>query len=63
MTVTYDAAGRIASETVNVSVDDARRVDTGTYVTADIGVVPWLMASGGVRVDHVSNRNMGRLLR
>ncbi len=57
--VTYDPAGVIASEVEYVSIDDARRVDAGTYVTADVGVVPWLMASGGVRVDQVSNRNWG----
>ena len=62
--VTYDApAGLIASETVNVSVDEARRVDTGTYVTADIGVVPWLMASGGVASRSRVEPQLGRVLR
>ena len=57
--VTYDRAGSIAAQSGNVSIDDARRVDVGAYVTADVGVQPWLMVSGGARLDQVTSRNSG----
>lgn len=57
--VTYDTAGTVASQAENVSIDDARRTDVGVYLTADVGLRPWLMASAGARVDRVTNRNAG----
>jgi outer membrane receptor protein involved in Fe transport len=47
------------AETVNVSVDDARRTDVGGYVTAEAGVLPWLNLSAGARGDGVTTENSG----
>jgi outer membrane receptor protein involved in Fe transport len=46
-------------ETVNVSVEDARRTDAAGYLTAEAALVKQLTLSGGVRYDSVTTVNEG----
>lgn len=55
----YDAAGAVASTTGDLSTEDARRIDTGLYLEAEVPAAPRLMLSGGARVDRVTTRNAG----
>lgn len=55
----YDLAGALARETTNVSVDDARRIDTGVYVQVESGVSRMARISGGIRGDRVTTTNVG----
>jgi outer membrane receptor protein involved in Fe transport len=57
--IQYDLAGGIVSTVDNLSVDSARRVDTGLFFEVDSPVANRVTASGGVRVDRVSNVNRG----
>lgn len=55
----YDLSGAVTRDTINVSIDDARRIDTGAYVQAE-GVLGRLVRlSGGLRGDRVTTRNQG----
>ena len=47
------------NDTTNVSVDDARRVDTGVFVQLDSAMATTAHVSGGVRFDRVTTRNEG----
>jgi iron complex outermembrane receptor protein/hemoglobin/transferrin/lactoferrin receptor protein len=49
----------LAQRTENVSVDSARRVDTGVYASVEAAPVPMLSIAGGVRGDYVTTRNRG----
>jgi hemoglobin/transferrin/lactoferrin receptor protein len=55
----YNAAGALQLTTVNVSVDDARRIDAGLYANVRAAAGPRLLLSGGLRGDRVSTRNRG----
>ena len=55
----YDLAGALLTETNNLSVDSARRTDTGAYVQADAAVASMLRVAGGARVDYVTTTNSG----
>lgn len=55
----YDLAGQRTAQTVNLSVDSARRVDAGLYVSGDAPLGRAVTLSGGVRVDRVTMRNRG----
>jgi outer membrane receptor protein involved in Fe transport len=55
----YDLAGQIASDVVNVSIDDARRTDAGVYGTIEAAVGSRVAIGAGVRGDRVSARNEG----
>jgi outer membrane receptor protein involved in Fe transport len=55
----YTLDGGLARRTENVSVDSARRVDTGVYASVDTALTPALTFAGGVRGDHVGSRNRG----
>jgi outer membrane receptor protein involved in Fe transport len=55
----FDAAGGLASDTTNVSVDDARRIDAGVYVQAESAVGGVARISGGIRGDRVTTTNTG----
>jgi outer membrane receptor protein involved in Fe transport len=57
--VEYDEAGRMASSLENVSVDSARRVDTGAYAAMELPLRRSLLVSGGVRADRVTTTNDG----
>ena len=56
---TFDPAGLLATDDTNVSVDDARRIDTGVYVQAESALGTALRISGGFRGDRVTTRNLG----
>jgi hemoglobin/transferrin/lactoferrin receptor protein len=55
----YNLAGTLTTDTTNVSVDSARRIDTGVYLQADAAVGRLARVSGGIRGDRVTTRNTG----
>lgn len=55
----YDQAGQLATTTTNVSVDNARRVDTGVYATAETPLTGVVTVAGGLRGDRVTTVNSG----
>lgn len=55
----YNLDGTLARATENVSIDSARRTDTGVYVMVEGAVLPALSLAGGVRGDYVTTRNEG----
>jgi len=55
----YDSAGDLAQTDVNVSVDDARRVDAGLYTMLELEAARGVSLSGGLRADRVTTRNRG----
>ncbi|MGE0862412.1 MAG: TonB-dependent receptor [Vicinamibacterales bacterium] len=57
--INYNLAGDIVSTRPFVSVDSARRVDTGAYVSIDSAVAARLVLGGGVRADYVATKNEG----
>ena len=56
---TFDASGGLATDSTNLSVEDARRIDTGVYVQAESAAGPIGRVSAGVRADRVTTRNSG----
>lgn len=57
--VQYDLGGDVASETDNLSIDSARRTNTGVFAQIQAPVGASITASGGIRADYVSNVNEG----
>lgn len=55
----YDSSGALARDTHHVSIDAARRTDTGAYLQADAAVSPRVRVAGGARADHVRTTNRG----
>jgi hemoglobin/transferrin/lactoferrin receptor protein len=55
----YDLAGALLTETNSLSVDTARRTDTGAYIQADGAVASMLRLAAGARVDYVTTTNEG----
>lgn len=55
----YNLDGALARITENVSVDSARRTDTGVYASIETAVVPALSVAGGIRGDYVTTNNRG----
>jgi hemoglobin/transferrin/lactoferrin receptor protein len=55
----FDLAGGLTRDTTNVSVDDARRIDTGVYVQAESALGSFARISGGIRGDRVTSKNIG----
>ena len=55
----YDLTGALQTETNNLSVDSARRLNTGAYLQADAAVTSTLRLAAGGRVDYVSTTNRG----
>ena len=55
----YDLAGNLTRDTVNVSIDTARRIDTGVFVQAETALGSLTRVSGGVRGDRVTTTNIG----
>jgi outer membrane receptor protein involved in Fe transport len=55
----FDLAGNLTSDVRNVSVDRARRTDTGAFVQTDMTVMPGVRLAGGVRADEVTTRSSG----
>ena len=56
---TYSLDGALSRQTENVSVDSARRVDTGVYASIDAALTPIFSIAGGARGDHVTSNNRG----
>jgi outer membrane receptor protein involved in Fe transport len=55
----YNLAGALTTETENVSVDSAHRVDTGVYASVDAAAASMLTIAGGIRGDYVTTENEG----
>jgi hemoglobin/transferrin/lactoferrin receptor protein len=55
----FDLGGALTRDTTNVSVDSARRLDTGVYLQAEAPVHRSVRVSGGVRGDRVTTTNVG----
>ncbi|HXW03902.1 MAG TPA: TonB-dependent receptor [Vicinamibacterales bacterium] len=55
----FDLAGNLTSDTTNVSVDSARRIDTGMYLQAESALGRLARVAGGIRGDRVTTRNAG----
>jgi len=55
----YDLSGALLTDTNNLSIDTARRTDTGAYVQADAAVASMLRLGAGARVDYVTTTNVG----
>ena len=52
----------MASEVVNVSIEEAGRNDTGVYATIDMAFSPKVTAGAGIRGDYVTSHNRGGTL-
>jgi len=59
ISIRYDTAGQVATTSDNLSVEDARRLDTGFYLQAEVPLARALTLSGGGRVDRVTTKNTG----
>jgi outer membrane receptor protein involved in Fe transport len=57
--IQYDAAGNVVSTTDNLSIESARRADTGLFVQGSIPLGKSFSAAGGLRGDYVANVNEG----
>jgi len=64
--VGFDINGRLGLEAIDSQgsaetrpIDDARRVDTGLYTTAEAKLTRLLTANGAARLDRVTTRNRG----
>jgi hemoglobin/transferrin/lactoferrin receptor protein len=55
----FNVAGALTTNTNNVSVEDARRVDTGAYVQAESALGRYVRVSAGLRGDRVTTKNVG----
>jgi hemoglobin/transferrin/lactoferrin receptor protein len=55
----YDLSGALTRDTTNVSVEDARRIDTGAYLQVESALSGVARVSGGVRADRVTTSNTG----
>ena len=57
--LTYNLAGSLVSDRPNVSVDTARRTDTGVFASIDTAVAPIFSIGAGIRGDYVTTSNEG----
>jgi outer membrane receptor protein involved in Fe transport len=57
--LTYNLAGTVVSDRPNVSVDTARRTDTGVFASIDTAVASKLSIGAGIRGDYVTTSNEG----
>ncbi len=57
--IEFDPADSVASTRPNLSIDTARRVDSGVYASIESAVSPVLVVGGGVRGDDVTTSNTG----
>jgi outer membrane receptor protein involved in Fe transport len=54
-----DLAGALTRDTTSVSVEDARRFDTGVFGSVEVPIASMLSGGAGVRVDRITTRNAG----
>jgi len=59
VTQAFDVAGAMTQDILNLSIDHARRVNTGLYAQAETAVGSMTHVSAGIRGDRVSTRNDG----
>ena len=57
--LTYNLAGSLVSDRPNVSIDTARRTDTGVFASIDGAVTPIFSIGAGIRGDYVTTSNEG----
>jgi outer membrane receptor protein involved in Fe transport len=57
--IRYNTDGTLASRTDNLSVDTARRIDTGAYLQGEMGLASFLRGAAGIRADRVTTTNVG----
>ena len=57
--ITYNLAGDVVGTRPRVSIESARRTDSGAYVSIDSAAAPRLVLGAGVRADYVTTRNEG----
>ena len=55
----YDLAGNLTTDAVTVSIDNARRVNTGAYAAIEAALASKVTVGAGLRGDQVSTRNTG----
>ena len=55
----FDVAGMLTRDTTNVSIEDARRTDTGVFGSIEMPVGRLVVAAAGARVDRITTRNTG----
>jgi outer membrane receptor protein involved in Fe transport len=56
---TYAADGSLRTANENVSIDSARRTDTGVYASLETPLGSWVSMAAGLRGDHVITMNRG----
>jgi len=59
ITIDYDLAGQETAYNAFTTIEDARRIDTGVFVTADGAVARTVTLAGGLRYDSVRSKNEG----
>ncbi|MGH9870096.1 MAG: TonB-dependent receptor [Candidatus Polarisedimenticolia bacterium] len=57
VTIDFDLSGSQTQETSFTTIEDARRIDTGVYVSAEGPVAKVVSLAGGLRYDHVRSTN------
>jgi outer membrane cobalamin receptor len=57
--IDFDLAGSEISRSVNPTIEDAGRTDTGFFLSAEGAVHPLVALAGGARVDRVTTQNSG----
>jgi vitamin B12 transporter len=55
----FNLAGELVSTRPNLSIDNARRVDTGVYASIDTALTALLSVGAGLRGDYVTTTNEG----
>jgi iron complex outermembrane receptor protein len=59
ITQAFDLRGTLTDDTVNVSIDNARRIDTGVFVQGEAALGGITRVSAGLRGDRVTTTNEG----
>jgi outer membrane receptor protein involved in Fe transport len=59
VTIDYDATGAPVQVTSFTTIENARRIDTGLWVSVEGAVVPAVSLAGGLRYDRVRSTNEG----
>ena len=59
VTIDFDLAGNETGRQSLTTIEDARRLDTGVYVSAEAAVAPVVSLAGGLRFDWVRSTNEG----
>ena len=55
----WDLSGAVVRDATSISIDDARRTDTGIFGSIELPVTRMLVAGAGARVDRVGTENRG----